>query len=102
MGIDPEGKYIPLEQLVYDIACRKNTTTIGFFDCCRVTDPETSLDGKSKSMMNHEGRFVIFYPTRIGMQAYTGPNSSLATSSLLKHFSNISGKIDVYEHIKST
>ena len=83
VGIDPDGNLIPLEQLVYDISCRKNTTTIGFFDCCRVKDPIIALDGSEKQTLVHEGRYVIFYPTIIGTKAYTGQNTSIATSTLL-------------------
>jgi len=35
VGIDIDGQYISLETFVYEIACKKNTTVIAFFDCCR-------------------------------------------------------------------
>jgi hypothetical protein len=37
----------------------------------------------------------------MGMKAYAGKTSSVATETLIKHFSKVSGDIDIYEHIKN-
>ncbi len=35
IGVDPYDKDTPLEKFVKDLSIKRNTTTIGFFDCCR-------------------------------------------------------------------
>ena len=53
-------------------------------------------------MESHLGRFVIFYPTSLGMKTYAGESSSIASDLLIQHLTKLpAGDIDLYEHIKS-
>ncbi len=40
VGIDYDDNIIPIEDLLYKVAAYKNSTVIGFFDCCRDTEEE--------------------------------------------------------------
>jgi hypothetical protein len=82
VGIDSDGEPIYLEKLLYDISKLKNTTIIGFFDCCRENEKipqNVPKGGSSKNLENHLGRYVIFYPTSLGMKTYAGESSSIAS-----------------------
>jgi len=84
-----------------------NTTVIGFFDCCRdnETKPITLAKGDDLySSSNSEGRYVIFYPTRMGHRTYAMQDFSLATEVLIKHLSNCGASgddVDLFEHVKN-
>jgi hypothetical protein len=46
-GVDKDGDYFPIEDFVNKAAVYKNTTVIGFFDCCRTDAPAKGHDFSS-------------------------------------------------------
>jgi hypothetical protein len=44
VGIDADNINIPLEEYLFKLAAYKNTTVIGFFDCCRDEEEEEEVD----------------------------------------------------------
>ena len=68
MAIDQDYQDINIEQMIRDIAVRKNQTVISFLNCCR--NEALSLGGGQSEPIKEKfyGRYLIVYAVQPGSQ----------------------------------